>query len=286
MALRIASVIGLVRSLLVYHGQPWRVLALRRFMRALVAPGALAFDIGAHAGNRTLALAKAGARVVAVEPQPAFRRVLEKIASGRPIDVRSEAVGRTEGSARLKISRRHPTLSSTLPDWPGRIGRTPGFESVRWDEEIDVPMVTLDGLILRYGRPDFVKIDVEGSEAEILEGLSQALPLVAFEYLPAAMDIAERCLDRLAQLGSYECNLVVGERQRFHLHDWMPLADFRQTLRSISLSGASGDVYARLVPIPPGGSVSVSAAPVHPVRRSDAGPVAPPARPGKTAAKA
>ncbi|BDA86448.1 hypothetical protein Sa4125_39900 [Aureimonas sp. SA4125] len=248
MAARFASAIGLIRSLLVYHGQPWQVMAMRRFMRALVKPGALAFDIGAHAGNRSLALAKAGARVVAVEPQPAFRKILQRIASGRAIDVRGEAVGRADGSARLKISRRHPTLSSIIPDWPGRIGATRGFESVEWDEEIEVPMVTLDALIRRHGRPDFVKIDVEGSEADVLEGLSQALPLISFEYLPAAMDIAERCLDRLSQLGPYEFNLVVGERQRFHAEGWMPAGDFRHFLRCVSLSGASGDVYARLIP--------------------------------------
>jgi FkbM family methyltransferase len=248
MASRFAAALGVMRSLLVYHGQPWRVWALRRFMRDLVEPGALAFDIGAHAGNRSLALAKAGARVVAVEPQPAFRRMLDRMASGRAIDVRGEAVGRTAGSARLKISRRHPTLSSIRPDWPGRIGSAEGFEGVKWDEEIDVPMVTMDALILRYGRPDFVKIDVEGSEADVLEGLTQALPLVSFEYLPAAMDIAERCLDRLSELGSYECNLVVGERQRFDRPDWITLSDFRPVLRTISRSGASGDVYARLLP--------------------------------------
>lgn len=255
MAARLASAVGLARSLLVYYGQPWRVLAMRRFMRGLVAPGALAFDIGAHAGNRSLALAKAGARVVAVEPQPAFRPILNRIASGRAIDVRGEAVGRTNGSARLRISRRHPTLSSIMPDWPGRIGSARGFESVAWDEAMDVPMVTMDALIAQHGRPDFVKIDVEGSEADVLEGLSQALRLISFEYLPAAMDIAERCLDRLSELGRYEFNLVVGERQRFHTQAWMALADFRPFLRAMSLSDASGDVYARLIPArsgPPG----------------------------------
>lgn len=253
MTSRLGSAIGLFRSLVIYHGQPWRVRALRHFMRRLVGPGALAFDIGAHAGNRSLALAKAGARVVALEPQPVFLRLLRKLAAGRDIVVRGDAVGRSAGAARLRISARHPTLSSVAPGWPGRIGASAGFEKVAWDTEIDVPMVTLDGLIATYGRPDFIKVDVEGSEAEVLAGLSQPVPLIAFEYLPAAMEIAEHCLVRLSELGRYEYNLVIGERQRFERPDWLPLAGFRGVLAAAAETGASGDVYARLVTLPAGG---------------------------------
>ncbi|MEN3791634.1 FkbM family methyltransferase [Fulvimarina sp. MAC3] len=238
--------LGLLRSLVVYHGQPWRVIPLRRFVRQLVRPGSLAFDIGAHAGNRSLALAKAGATVIALEPQPAFANILDRIARDRDITVRREAVGRASGSASLSISRRHPTLSTTVSGWPERLGSAAGFERVTWDETVDVPVVTLDMLIADHGLPDFTKIDVEGSEADILDGLSQPLPLVAFEYLPAAMDIAERCLDRLAALGAYECNLVIGETQYFARTDWVPLSAFRRVLHEASRSGASGDVYARL----------------------------------------
>lgn len=246
--LDVSASIGLLRSLVVYHGQPWRVVALRRFMRKLVRPGSLAFDIGAHAGNRSLALAKAGAEVVALEPQPALASVLDWIARGRAITVRREAVGCEPGSTELSISRRHPTLSTTVPGWPDRLSSAAGFERVRWDEIVEVPVVTLDMLIADHGIPDFTKIDVEGSEADILEGLSQPLPLIAFEYLPAALDVAERCLNRLEELGSYECNLVIGETQTFARTDWVPLSAFRRVLTDVSRSGASGDVYARLCP--------------------------------------
>ena len=52
---------GLARSLVIYRARPWRAAALARFYRGLVGPGDLAFDIGAHVGNRSRALVAAGA---------------------------------------------------------------------------------------------------------------------------------------------------------------------------------------------------------------------------------
>ena len=71
---RASRAIGLLRSLAVYHGIPMRQRRLRRLYATLAAPGDLTFDLGAHAGNRTRALAAVGCRVVALEPQPSCRK--------------------------------------------------------------------------------------------------------------------------------------------------------------------------------------------------------------------
>ena len=70
------------------------------------------------------------------------------------------------------------------------------------DSKVQISVTTLDALIDEFGAPAFCKIDVEGMEAEILQGLSSALPLIAFEYVPAALPIAQACLDRLCAIGS------------------------------------------------------------------------------------
>jgi FkbM family methyltransferase len=242
----LAARLGLWRSLLIYRGQPWRTRALRRFCRELVRPGDLAFDVGAHVGNRALALAAAGARVLAMEPQPLFAGYLARHVAGERITVLPVAVGREPGTAVLNVSRRHPTVSTLSAGWIEAVRGAPGFRGVRWEERVEVPVTTLDALVAAHGRPAFCKIDVEGMEAEILAGLSQPLPLLCFEVLPAALDVAEACVARLEGLGDYRFNIVSGERHRLDDAAWTDAPGLRARLAELATGDRSGDIYARL----------------------------------------
>ena len=247
----LATLAGVVRSLVVYRARPWRRRALAGFYRALLADGALAFDVGAHVGNRTRALLDAGARCVALEPQPAFASLLERTFAREPrATLEAVAVGAVPGTATLHVSRRHPTVSTLDGGWLETVSASAGFERVRWDETVEVPVTTLDALIERHGTPDFCKIDVEGHEASILAGLSRPLPLLSVEYLSAALDVAEACVERLAALGDYRFNLCRGEDRRFEHARWLGPERIGEALGAAAAGGASGDLYARLAAPP------------------------------------
>ena len=109
---------GIARSLVMYHGLPGRHRRLVRFYGEFLGPGRLGFDVGAHVGNRVRAWRALGARVIAVEPQPDFVRLL-RLFFGRDRDVTivREGARREAGSARLGISTATPTVSSLSPGW-------------------------------------------------------------------------------------------------------------------------------------------------------------------------
>lgn len=240
---RLSAAIGLTRSLVTYYGLPWRRRGLARLYAALVKEGDLVFDIGAHVGNRSRTLHALGARVVAVEPQPLLVTTLRRTLPRERMTLVTKAVGRTPGRATLRISSRHPTVSTLSADWIGKVKNTQGFGNVAWDDEADVEVTTLDALIREHGRPSFCKIDVEGLEAEILGGLSEPLALIAFEALAEAPEITRACVARLSELGDYRFNLVRGEEGDFHLREWV---DGPAILAEAAGMRRSGDIYARL----------------------------------------
>ena len=63
---RFARGAGLLRSVLMYHGIPFRRRRLTQFYAQFIQPGDLCFDIGAHVGSRLRAWTPLGARIVAV----------------------------------------------------------------------------------------------------------------------------------------------------------------------------------------------------------------------------
>lgn len=240
--------LGLLRSLVIYYGMPWKRRALARFYKNLIPEGALVFDIGAHVGSRTSSLLANSAHCVAIEPQPVFARLLQRLfVNNQRVTLVSDAVGREPGEAKLHISSRHPTVSTLSSDWVTRVGASVGFEAVNWDQQVTVKVTTLDALISEHGLPTFCKIDVEGMEAEILAGLSMAIPIVAVEYIPATIDIALACVDRLQELGNYQYNLSAGETHAMHFPEWIDACEMRTELQRIaSCDVQSGDLYARL----------------------------------------
>ncbi|NNU79453.1 FkbM family methyltransferase [Halovulum dunhuangense] len=239
------SAIGLARSLAIYYGNPLRQRALTRFYAGILKPGDLVFDIGAHVGNRTRALRRAGARVVALEPQAPFSTFLRRTLP-RDVVLLEMAAGPQETVAQMAVSRLHPTVSSVKAGFADAALAAPGFEHVRWDAVQQVQVTTLDALIATHGMPAFIKIDVEGFELEVLQGLGEPVPQVAVEYLPGLPRMARDVIERLSALGHYRYNVVRGEEGRFLWPEWRDAAQADAWLAARSPDEKHGDLYARL----------------------------------------
>lgn len=238
------ELIGLMRSVVIYH-QPHRMRSWRKFYKHLGISGQVCFDVGAHVGTRAKSMRAAGAKVIAIEPQRLFASYLRKTLPKDVVLVQA-ALGEKASTGTLKTSSLHPTVSSMEPEVFADSSSLAGFQRVSWDGSQSVEVKTLDELIVDFGKPHYIKIDVEGFELMVLRGLSQPVELVSIEYLPALLGQTEKVLERLAELGKYRFNVVSGERAKFVWEEFRSEALLREWLSTLEPNAKSGDIFARL----------------------------------------
>jgi FkbM family methyltransferase len=236
---------GITRSLLTYYGPIWRRRRMEAFYRQFLKAGDLAFDIGAHVGNRVRVFRRIGARVIAVEPQPDFVALLRFLyGRDRGVVIEPRGVAAVAGEGKLHLSTRTPTVSTFADSWMDNVQTDRRFQRVRWDTVIKVPLVSLDELIARHGEPQFCKIDVEGFEQEVLKGLSRPVAALSFEYIPVAVDRAIACVNRISALGDYRYRHSRVETHRWADRGWLKPQTMIEILGALPTGDRSGDVYA------------------------------------------
>jgi len=212
------------------------------FYRKLLNPPCLCFDLGANTGEKTEAMLKAGATVVAFEPQADCMRELRARCGHSPsLKTRQAAVGAQAGESTFFIH--------------GNRGRSSLTEV--WSDEIvstvTVPVTTLDEAIAEYGEPRFCKIDVQFWELEVFKGLTRPIPMLSFEYHLDVENGSERalaCLDYLSHLGQLSINVTPAEVLSFAFDEWCTHDEFRRRFPADFRDREGfiyGDIFVRTV---------------------------------------
>jgi FkbM family methyltransferase len=199
---------------------------LQKAIKDYVAIGDTVYDIGANIGYVSLALAKRvglTGSVIAFEPVPRnidmFRKSIE-VNRLKNICLLDVAASTRSGEAVIRIAENFATASLV---W---------HRNVRSAQEFVIRTVVVDELVEtgKIGKPRFVKIDVEGAEAEVLEGMRRTIAAARPVLFVECSDLGrDKTWNLLRGLG-YRCQSAtdrkwVDDFEKYRHSDflWLPL---------------------------------------------------------------
>ena len=178
------------------------------FVRRLLRPGQLAIDVGANYGVYTLSMAKIvgpTGGVWAFEPASGTAALLAQSVAANSCNqvvVECSAISNACGTARLALNDNSEFNSLVRDGIPAVASET-------------VPVVTLDDCRGRYGWNDidFMKIDAEGEESNIIDCgrqfLTECSPLILYE-IKAGTDLHLELVHKFASIGFESYRLIPG----------------------------------------------------------------------------
>lgn len=144
--------------------------------KRLLQKGGLVFDVGANVGFNALLYSELvgdRGKVIALEPSPKCHKLLSRSLSAY-CNIEILCVGASDSRG-------------VLPFYETTMLATSSLEQIHGIDPYEVKTQPLDDLLDVYGMPDFVKIDVEGHEEKVFQGmrriLSEGQPTIVFESL-------------------------------------------------------------------------------------------------------
>ena len=193
--------------------------SLSRFLVSTLKTGHVFVDAGAHYGYFTLlasSLVGDAGRVIAFEAHPeTAARLTRNVAGCANVRVEAKALWTEAGSvgfnaAEAQFSAYSSAFGLRLPEEtaPPRLNR------------LDVPAVSLDGYCAEHDlRPDVIKIDVESSEMQVLQGAASTL-----QHHRPILSIEVGDHDQLVAEGVASSNVLLDKVQSYgyDLFDIMP----------------------------------------------------------------
>ena len=159
----------------------------------------LLFDVGANRGDATIAGVKRGYKVIALEPAPkVFAELVHNFIYDPNVVPLRLAVAETQGDRIEFYECVEDGLSTMEKSWLTDPSMPYNGKEFR---TINVNTCTMDWLVEQYGKPDLIKIDVEGAEWSVFRGMTQNYGKLAFEWTQETLDQHEEQLLYLKSIG-------------------------------------------------------------------------------------
>lgn len=159
----------------------------------------LLFDIGANRGDAVIAGLDKGYKVIAIEAAPiVFKELVKNFIYNQNVVPLKLAVSSKDDEVVEFYECIEDGLSTLNKDW--LTSEKMPYNGKEF-QTITANTITIDTLVKLYGKPDLIKIDVEGAEDMVFAGMTKKYGTVAFEWTLATIENHEKQLNYLYSLG-------------------------------------------------------------------------------------
>ncbi len=174
------------------------------------------FDIGANHGLYTDANRRKYDACILIEANPFLNEELkEKYKNDKNINIVTAIVSNKDRET-FYISNADQ-ISTADKEW---ITESRFSNNYRWSPVQGIPTISVDKLIQIYGTPEFIKIDVEGYEYNVLLSLTQKVPMLAFEWAEEKKSEILLSVEHLHSLGFTKFHIQMEDKHDYEVNDW------------------------------------------------------------------
>jgi FkbM family methyltransferase len=185
----------------------------------------LIFDIGANIGSTVDIFKTKSKQVIAFEANPTLSNFLKSKYKNQNVVIDGRGLSNKNETKQFKISNAD-TISTFSDDW---VTNSRFSENYVWNNVVDVETITLDFAIELYGIPNYIKIDVEGYEYEVLTSFTKLIPntVICFEWAEEQKDKIEMTLNHVKNLGYNNFSYTEADKVLFDEEiNWVSFENF------------------------------------------------------------
>jgi FkbM family methyltransferase len=212
------------------------------FLNLLGKKNQLIFDVGANTGEKAAIFKKMAKKVICFEPSPNSIRTLKKRFAFSNVTIFPIAISNISSTCELYVVENVETLNSI-----NKKQLTEVIQYVARDSKIntlDIQADTLDNMIKKFGKPEYIKIDVEGSEREVISGLSEPVNFLSFENCtPNFLEEGLSSIDHLLDISGGSALFNIYEAGRFLFKEFIGANEVKDHLKSHNYGAA--EIFCR-----------------------------------------
>jgi len=184
----------------------------------------LIFDIGANIGDFTNRCLEniSNSKIISIEPNNDLFENLKNRFKYKNVEILDLLVSNKSNEILDFYISNADTISTASKDW---VENSRFSNSYNWNNIVKKNTITIDDLILKYGNPDLIKIDVEGYEYEVISGLSKRQKNLCFEWVEEKYDILNKTCEYLKLIGYNEFGFTYGDDHLLKPTKWTSWED-------------------------------------------------------------